>query len=34
VQNIVNLFIDIHGDGLPDYVKAAEVILNPGVPLP
>ncbi len=34
VQNIANLFIDINGDGLPDYVKAAEVILNPGVPLP
>ena len=23
VQNIANLFIDINGDGLPDYVKAA-----------
>jgi hypothetical protein len=34
VENIANLFIDINGDGLPDYVKAAEVILNPGVPLP
>lgn len=34
VQNITNLFLDINGDGLPDYIKAAEVILNPGVPLP
>jgi hypothetical protein len=34
VQLIANLFIDINGDGLPDYIKAAEVILNPGVPLP
>jgi hypothetical protein len=34
VQNIANLFLDINADGLPDYIKAAEVILNPGVPLP
>ena len=33
-EYITNFFIDVNGDGLPDYIHRAEVIINPGVPLP
>jgi hypothetical protein len=34
IQFISDFFLDINGDGFPDYVRNVEVILNPGVPLP
>jgi hypothetical protein len=29
-QHISGLFLDVNGDGLPDYIWSGEVIFNPG----